>query len=516
MATDITFVDRQTVIPTDWNQNVNDSVNLTDASTLGAKFLNRDTATLGAGIPRWKRTTNYAVNSLGWLAKQDVVSALSFEDIWTAVEAGTDCTTAVQAALDFLLLIGRRKLFFPAHPNGYVFDGGVASLDGYKNGLLCRFTQVNFDANETLVLQGEGGTVFKCGSNNMILLRISRNNVTVRDISLSHNGKTNVILCGIVPEDMTQTSTLVSQSMVFLDGVNREGGVGVEGLVVQPGPNVGGADSGCFYHVISGGVSNFVGGGRHVWLKKNADWSTVPNRPTRTIFRDQRLLRGNTGYYFEVGSEIELHGCNEELINSGITPLATPTARYVSADCTNISFVGGYSEQCSLAVNPVANGILRSIFYIPASGSDLNWIANVESWADETAGNRSFTPILASSLGGAEGAGTKLGVASKQGKDVLFTIQVSVAWGTLNSGGSLSISGLPFIADPAWGSQNVEVTSWSGITLGANYVKLYALISGASLSIRKQHGQGAGTAGLLISECSDPIVLTIQGTYRAQ
>ena len=35
MATDITFVDKQTVIPTDWNQNVNDSVNLKPGSTLG-------------------------------------------------------------------------------------------------------------------------------------------------------------------------------------------------------------------------------------------------------------------------------------------------------------------------------------------------------------------------------------------------------------------------------------------------------------------------------------------------
>lgn len=483
-----------------------------ELAAIRTDFANLADASKGSGLPSFDPTLNYAARTIGWAQKQSRWSVLWFNDVRTAVEAGTDCTAAVQAVYDLMISSGRRSLFFPAHPNGYVFNGGATSGDGYKNGILLRFTTVNADPATSIVIEGEGSTIFKCGANNMVLLRISRNNVTVRDITLDYNSKSSVILCGIVPEDMTQTTTLVSQSFVDLVNVGRVGGPGADGIVMQPGPHVGGADSGCFYHNVYGGYANFIGGGRHVHLKKNADWATVPNWVTRTNFFGQRLTRGNVGYQFDDGGQICLIGCNEEAINSGTTPSATPTARIIGPDCDGIQFFGGYSENCSKSVTMSANNV-QSWGYVPASGSNTDWRTYARAWADSTDDDLSWTPVLDASGGGTQGAGTALGRLTKQGKTTSVTIQISLAKGTLS--GNLSISGLPFVADTAWGSQNLEVTSWSGITLGTNYVKLNAVVSGAAITLQRQHGQGAGVAPLTVADCGDPIVLTIQGTFQA-
>jgi hypothetical protein len=503
----------QAILKTADNDRVAASAALSAAHASFATALGTSaTYTQGAGLVSFDPELAYTAPSLGWILQQSKWSVMWFDAVRIAVAAGTDCTAAVQAVYDLMITAGRKSLFFPAHSNGYVFSGGTASADGYKNGLLLRFTSVNADPATSIVIEGEGATVFKCNADNMILIRVARNNVTIRDITLDYNSRSSVILCGIVPEDMTQTTTLVSQSFVDLVNVGRVGGAGCDGLVIQPGPHVTGSDSGCFYHNVIGGYSNFVGGGRHVHVKKNVDWSTVPIWVTRSNFIGQRLSRGNVGYQFDDGGQICLIGCNEEAINSGTTPAATPTARIVGVDCDNIQFFGGYSENCSKSVTMSANNV-QSWGYVPASGSNTDWRTYARAWADETDDSLSFTPVLVGSGGGTQGAGTALGYSSKQGKTVHATIQISLAKGTL--AGNLTISGLPFVADTAWGSQNLEVTSWSGITLGANYVKLNAVVSGAGITLQKQHGQGAGVASLGVADCSDPIVFTIQGTYQA-
>lgn len=502
----------QAILKTADNDRVAGSAALSAAHASFAAALGTSaTFTQGAGLVSFDPELAYTAPSLGWMMQQSKWSVLWFEDVRTAVAAGTDCTAAVQAVYDLMLTAGRRSLFFPAHANGYVFSGGTASADGYKNGLLCRFTTVNADPATSIVIEGEGSTVFKCNADNLILIRVARNNVTIRDITLDYNSRSPVILCGIVPEDMTQTTTLVSQSFVDLVNVGRVGGAGCDGLVIQPGPHVTGSDSGCFYHNVIGGYSNFVGGGRHVHVKKNVDWSTVPIWVTRSNFIGQRLSRGNVGYQFDDGGQICLIGCNEEAINSGTSPAATPTARIVGVDCDGIQFFGGYSENCSKSVTMSANNV-QSWGYVPASGSNTDWRTYARAWADETDDNLTFTPVLVAATP-TLGAATITGKSSKQGKTVTVRIDLSVAKGSAS--GALTISDLPFVADTNWSPQHLEVTAWSGITLGTNYVKLNAVVSGAGITLQKQHGQGAGVAALNVSDCADPIVLTIKGTYQA-
>ena len=505
---DITFIDKITAIPAAWlnqvNRLVNDIVASGDANKAGTLVPFDANLVYSGGLSRALRDNEW---NLFW-----------FPAVRSAVAAGTDCTAAVQAVIALRVAAGGGSLYAPRAPAGgaWLFSGGAASPDGYKNGALFPFSTVNFDPTTGLHLRGEKGCTWKVGADNVMLIRISRNNSSIQEIVLDSNGKSNVILCGIVPEDMTQTSTLVSQSFIDLVRVDMLGGAGVEGLVIQPGPRVLGADSGCFYHNIHGGVSNFVGGGRHVYLKKGATWATDGNRPTRTNFIGRRLLRGNAGYYLDVGSEINLIGCHEELIATGVTPVATPVARYISANCSNITFVAGYSEGCTKAVTAFASNIY-SLGYIPASGSNLDWRGYASAFMDGTDDSASWTPGVNSSGGGAQGAATSTGRLTKYGKIVHFVAQISAAKGTLGAG-SISISGLPFIADSSWTGadfQGVPVTKMDGITLGAGFVGLTSYVSGATISLRKMHGAGAGMSNLLVADCSDPIVFTVQGWFKA-
>lgn len=469
--------------------------------------------TQGSGLVNFDPTLNYAVNTIGFAARSQEWNAWWFSGVRAAVIAGTDCTASVQAAINLMVASGRGTMFFPKA--SYLFTGAAGS-DTYANGILLPFTQVNPDSTAGIILRGESGTTFKCNANNMVLLRTARNNVTIKDITLSANSKTGVILWGIVPESMTQTTTLVSQQIITGHNVNLIGGASVDGIVIQPGPWVASSDSGCFYMNFYGIRSEFVGGGRHVYFKKNADWATHANRPTRICFYGAHLMRGNAGYHMEVASEVELHGCFEELINSDTTPLATPTARHISADCSNLTFFGGYSEACSLSVNAVAAGIIRSYGYIPASGSDATWIANVSAFGDATSEDRSWTPVLVSSGGGTQGAATSTGRVAKLGKIAYFTCQVSAAKGTL-AAGTLTVTGLPYIADTGWagaGLQGMPAVSWSNITFTANVFTMDAYISGSTLSMRKLHAAGAGPAGLTLAECADPVIFTVQGWYK--
>lgn len=425
-----------------------------------------------------------------------------------------DDTAAFTAAIAHLVSTGGGTLELEGG-KVYLLNGGTASPDGYKNGIYIPLGSLNANPAEGITIEGNGARLI-CGSNNMVLIRNSRNCTTLRNMTLDYNGKTGVMLCLTGPADMTQTTTLVSNSFLTTENVNRLGGPGVDGLVFMPGPTVAGADSGCFYHNISGGYSNFISGGRHIWARKSPTWAAAPNYITRSNFIGQRLTRGNVGYHFEDGSECAFIGCNEESINSGITPIATPTARVFEAPCTAMQFFGGYSEACTASVSVVSSDTIESWGYKPVSGSDSAWRTHAASWADGISDNRPWVPVVNSSGGGAQGASASFGRLVKQGKLVFVVAQISVAKGTL-AAGTISISGMPFIADSSWLSadfQGIPITKWSGITLGANFTSLAAYISGATISIRKLHAAGAGTALLTVAECADPIEFTIQGWIK--
>ena len=420
-----------------------------------------------------------------------------------------DCRAAVQAAVAAAIAGGFKKIRAPG--KGYLINA-VASSDTKENGILIPFSAVNFDPADQLIFEGDGaGTVFRCGTIDMVMFRVSRNCTVIRDLTIDGNSLADTWGIGIIPESMTQTSTLVSQSMCSIVNVSRVNLT--EGIVTQPGPQVGGADSGCFYLNVIDGISN--SNTRHFWAKKNVDWATHPNWLTRSNFIGQRVLRGNTGYQFDDGSEILLTGCYEEIINTGTTPNATPTGRYIAAECDAIGFIGGHQETVTLGVKLFASNTYSIGF--SAAGANTDWRLYAKSLFDSIDESVAWTPLLVSSGAGSPSNDTSTGMSSKSGKIVHFTAQISCDKNSLGAG-TLSISGLPFIADASWTGadfQGISVTKWANITLSANVFNLAASISGATLSIRKLHAAGAGVAALTVAECtSNPIQITVQGWYK--
>ena len=500
---DTVFVDKQTLVPAAWLNDVNNI----------AYGLPASTDTKGSGLVYFDPTLNYTVQSIGAAVRDSEWSLFWFPAVRSAVAAGTDCTSAVQAVVSLKIAAGGGSLYAPRAPTGgaWLFNGGGAQPDGYKNGILMPFTTVNPDPSKSLKIRGEKGVTFKCGSNNMILIRRSGNFGCIEDLVLDSNGKTGCILDGVVPEDMTQTTTLASQQFMVAERIYYTVGPGNTGRWIQPGPRVTGSDSGCFYMLWRSCTSNSPGGGRHVRSDKGSTWAIDGNRLTRSWFEKDTQLRGNVGYDLVVGSEISIDG-HEELIADGVTPLATPTARNIGPLCSNIVFMNGYSESCTESFVCSTAGIVSSYAYVPASGGTTDFRANVKCYGDGGVNIRTFTPVLNSSGGGAQGAATSDGDCERIGNTVFGRITISAAKGTL-AAGSLTISGLPYQAKT--GKQYpINVAEWDSVTLIAPNNSVGGFISGATLSLRKTRVDGGGATSLTVAEIGATVFINISFQFQ--
>ena len=228
-------------------------------------------------------------------------------------------------------------------PRGTYLLNGIAGADTYKNGILLPDTNGDFATRKGIKIIGEGvETVFKAGSANMVIIRSSRLYSGGDSFRIDGAGLANVIGLGLIPESLTQTTELVSQSFGTYRNVHIENCT--EGTLIQPGPTVTGSDSGCFYFRFYDCSWNL--NTRHLWLKK--DVTGMGNRTTRTAFYSPVFMRGNTGVQIDGGTEIDFYSPEFELINTGVLPSATPTAfNYNDNNPANIRIFGGYAEACT-------------------------------------------------------------------------------------------------------------------------------------------------------------------------
>lgn len=262
--------------------------------------------------------------------------------------ATLDATLPFATAVACLVAMGGGNLIAP---RGTYLLNGSTGLDEYKNGILLPDTGGDFSTQAGINIIGEGvDTVFRAGSPNMIVLRHSRLYSGGNSFRIEGAGLANVIGIAVAPESLTQTTKLVSQSYAIYREVYVENCT--EGLLLQPGPTVAGADSGCFYHKFYD--INFNSNTRHVWMKK--DVTNASNRTTRTVFYSPIFARGNTGVQIDGGTEIDFYAPSFEMINSGTSPSTIPTAFIYNDDNpANIHIYGGYAEACTKAlvsINP--------------------------------------------------------------------------------------------------------------------------------------------------------------------
>lgn len=259
-----------------------------------------------------------------------------------------DVTTPFAVAVACLTVLGGGDLIAPS--GGYLLNGS-AGLDTYKNGILLPDTNGDFTTRKGIRLIGEGvGTIFRAGSANMVVVRHSRLYSGGENYKVDGNSLANVIGVAVAPESLTQTTELVSQSFAVYRNVKIESCT--EGLLLQPGPTVLGSDSGGFYHRFYD--LDFDLNTRHIWMKK--DVTGALNRTTRTSFYGCTFTRGNTGVQIDGGTEIDFYSPMFEMISTGVTPSATPTAfNYNDSNPANINIFGGYAEACTknvVSINP--------------------------------------------------------------------------------------------------------------------------------------------------------------------
>jgi len=239
----------------------------------------------------------------------------------------TDDRAACQAAITAAKNTGS-SVYFPA---GTYLIRSTAGPDSKNNGLVIPFSTQNSTSNRVSLI-GEGtSTVFKAGDNNMIVVRWSDSHCSMQGISIDGNSKTGVWALGVVPQDMTQTTTVTYQlynefTDIYILGCD-------EGIVMRTGPDVGGADSGCWYNSFINIFIIFTL--RGIWMTNCPVNSSGVNRNFFTNIRIGQQV--NTGIQIDDGSTNVFVQVHLEGIVTGVTPNATPTAIIIAQTGTSTS-----------------------------------------------------------------------------------------------------------------------------------------------------------------------------------
>lgn len=231
-----------------------------------------------------------------------------------------DSRQACQDAIDKCRADGGGTVYFPAGTYKIV---PTTSPDSKPNGLLIEFT-TQHNPNQRVMLVGEGkATILQPAGDDMYVIRLADSYCAIKDLSIVNSGSfTGVSAIGLVPEDLTQTTSVVYQTWNVLSGLFIQGCA--EGLELQAGPRVSGADSGQWYN----GFYDI-----HIYkclrgiFLKDSNNGGVGSGANRNNFYNIRIGEDtNTGLYIQSGSTNKFFGVDFEGIASGVTPSATPTA----------------------------------------------------------------------------------------------------------------------------------------------------------------------------------------------
>lgn len=300
-----------------------------------------------------------------------------FVNQWGAVlDDSANDLPACQAATDYIIAQGGGDVVI----DGSALLTGVSSDDSQLNGLLVPFASFAQDKNVRFIGGLLGGRL-RANSNNMILVRASNVGTVCKDLGFEGAGKTSVWAMGAVGENRDQTTTQISQS--FCDMLDCRIENCAEGFVMEPGPTVGGSDSGAFYPTLRGNYFNLTT--RQIWLKGasaaaiavgGADGtSAAANRVTRANVYGNKLLRGNVGIDMEYSTEGYFSGNFFEFFDvarGGTSPHTTPAAYFLGVKSENNFIFGGHEEACDFGLDNQAVSFNNVIFGFTLSGVNNN------------------------------------------------------------------------------------------------------------------------------------------------
>jgi hypothetical protein len=231
--------------------------------------------------------------------------------------AGTiDVRAACQNAINAAKTLGAAVHF----PSGKYLINSTPGPDSKDNGLVIPYSSAN-GTNNRVKLVGDGAsTVLKAGNNNMIVVRWSDSHCEMNGFSIEGNSRTTVWGLGVVPENMTQTASLTYQTFNAFTNiyiVNCD-----EGVAMRTGPDVGGADSGCWYNSFINVFIYYCK--RGIWMMDCPVGSSGTNRNYFTNCRVGNEV--NTGIQIDDGGTNVFNQVHLEGIITGTSPNATPTA----------------------------------------------------------------------------------------------------------------------------------------------------------------------------------------------
>jgi hypothetical protein len=238
-------------------------------------------------------------------------------------------------------------------------------------GLLIPYTSANSTSNRIKLIGDGASTVLKAGSDNMIVMRWSDNHCSMQGFSIDGGGRSSVWALGVVPEDMTQTSSVTFQlynefTDIYITGCD-------EGIAMRTGPDVGGGDSGCWYNSFINVFIIFTK--RGIWLMDCPVGSSGVNRNYFTNMRIGQQV--NTGVQIDDGGTNVFTQVHMEGILTGTSPNTTPTAIKIKqtgasgADNNTNTFFG-----CMLEANTrsLDNANAYSEFYGCSFGSPYSML----------------------------------------------------------------------------------------------------------------------------------------------
>lgn len=307
-------------------------------------------AVLAAGTGA-QATTQHEVNART-VSIFDYMTVAEKADV-TSNTGSLNASTWLQAAIDDLIANHGGAGTIEIEDGTYLLNS-VASADSRPNGVLIPYDASYPYTRPYIRIIGKAKAVFKAGANNQYMIRVSRQNVEVSNIQVDRNGFTGVTFVGVVPEDRSQTTTRVNQSYFRSRGCGNtyKGDTVVRGPSVayefQPGPQVGGGDSGCFFPLIED--ANFIDCGTLLLATQNVDHATHPNFLTRAMLIHPKVNNATAavldldalGDMTVVAPEFEL--CATALKVSAITTYAK-----------TVHVVGGYFEACTTDVDTAAS-----------------------------------------------------------------------------------------------------------------------------------------------------------------